>query len=205
MAYRPKIKKSDGTLEDLPIEAEQSVKLKTARTIGLSGVTSTPQSFDGTGNVTIPITEVPADIVTGLHAVATSGSYNDLTNKPTISSFSMSRGTYTLDTRYNIPATGIYLCFLKFTNSAGYTSVACLGTMSNKPSVDNGSYSGISSIYYDGGKKNVQITCEQVSSTALKYTLLISTSATSMPSKSFDGDGDFSLIMFKCGSLSAIS
>lgn len=204
MAYRPKIKKSDGTLEDLPIEAEQSVKLKNARTIGLSGVTSTPQSFDGTGNVSIPVTDVPASLVSGLHAVATSGSYNDLTNKPTISSFTMSKGTYSVNTQYNIPSTGIYLCFVIFENSAGYSSVACLGTMSNSTRVENSSYSGISSIYYDGGRKNVQLICEAVSSTANKYKLMISTSATSMPSKVFDGDGEITVVMFKCGSFSAL-
>ena len=53
MAYRPKIKNANGTLTDLPLEAETSVKLKTARTIGLSGVTATAKSFDGSGNVTI--------------------------------------------------------------------------------------------------------------------------------------------------------
>ena len=33
MAYRPKIKNANGTLTDLPLEAETAVKLKTARTI----------------------------------------------------------------------------------------------------------------------------------------------------------------------------
>ena len=50
----------------------------------MSGVTATAQSFDGSGNITIPITAVPASIVTGLAKVATSGSYTDLSNKPTI-------------------------------------------------------------------------------------------------------------------------
>ena len=66
MAYRPKIKNANGTLTDLPLEAETSVKLKTARTIGLSGVTATAKSFDGSGNVTIPVTEVPVSLLTGL-------------------------------------------------------------------------------------------------------------------------------------------
>ena len=66
MAYRPKIKNANGTLTDLPLEAETSVKLKTARTIGLSGVSATAKSFDGSGNVTIPVTEVPVSLLTGL-------------------------------------------------------------------------------------------------------------------------------------------
>lgn len=65
MAYRPKIKNANGTLTDLPLEAETAVKLKTARTIGLSGVSATAKSFDGTGNVTIPITGIPASLITG--------------------------------------------------------------------------------------------------------------------------------------------
>lgn len=65
MPYRPKIKNTNGTLTDLPIEAETAVKLKNARTIGLSGVTATAKSFDGSGNITIPITGVPASLITG--------------------------------------------------------------------------------------------------------------------------------------------
>lgn len=65
MPYRPNIKNSDGSLTDLPLEAETAVKLKTARTIGLSGVTATAKSFDGNGDITIPITAVPASLITG--------------------------------------------------------------------------------------------------------------------------------------------
>ena len=68
--------------------AGTATKLAAAKTIGLSGVTATAQSFDGSENITIPITAVPASIVTGLATVATSGSYNDLSNKPTIPSAS---------------------------------------------------------------------------------------------------------------------
>ena len=64
--------------------AGSATKLATARTIGLSGVTATAQSFNGTANITIPITAVPASIVSGLHKVATSGKYSDLTGTPTI-------------------------------------------------------------------------------------------------------------------------
>ena len=65
MPYRPKIKNADGSLKDLPIEAETSVKLKTGRSIGLSGVTATAKSFDGSGNITIPVTAVPVSLLTG--------------------------------------------------------------------------------------------------------------------------------------------
>lgn len=60
-------------------------KLKTARSIGISGgITATAATFDGTKDVSITVTGVPASIVSGLGTVATSNSYNDLDNKPTI-------------------------------------------------------------------------------------------------------------------------
>lgn len=45
--------------------AASATKLQTARTIGLSGVTATPQSFNGEANITIPITAVPTTLLTG--------------------------------------------------------------------------------------------------------------------------------------------
>lgn len=73
MPYRPKIKNSDGSLTDLPLEAETAVKLKTSRSIGLSGVTATAQSFNGTSAITIPITAVPATLLTGTASISTTG------------------------------------------------------------------------------------------------------------------------------------
>lgn len=59
--------------------------LKTARSIGISGgITATAATFDGSKDVSINVTGVPASIVSGLGTVATSNSYNDLDNKPTI-------------------------------------------------------------------------------------------------------------------------
>ena len=73
MAYRPNIKNADGSITDLPLEAEQAVKLKTSRTIGLSGVTATAKSFNGTNSITIPITAVPASLLTGTASISTTG------------------------------------------------------------------------------------------------------------------------------------
>lgn len=59
--------------------------LKTPRSIGISGgITATAATFDGSKDVNINVTGVPASIVSGLGTVATSNSYNDLDNKPTI-------------------------------------------------------------------------------------------------------------------------
>ncbi len=152
------------------------------------------------------ISSVSASKVSGLATVATTGSYNDLTNKPTFSSgITLDRTTVTLNRQYNIPATGVYLCFVSYLNAGSAKSVACLGTMSNNPRVDNGTCSGISSMYYDGGMKNIQLRCEYVSSTAIIYRLYISSSATTCPSARFDGDGTVTVIMYKISGLSAIS
>lgn len=60
-------------------------KLKTARSIGISGgITATAATFDGSKDVSINVTGIPASIVSGLGTVATSNSYTDLDNKPTI-------------------------------------------------------------------------------------------------------------------------
>lgn len=66
MPYRPKIKKDDGTLTDLPLEAETAVRLKNQRTIGLSGVSSTAKQFNGTSSVIIPITAIPTSLLKGI-------------------------------------------------------------------------------------------------------------------------------------------
>ena len=152
------------------------------------------------------ISSVSASKVTGLAEVATSGDYNDLINKPTISSgITLTRATIRLNQQYNIPATGVYLCFVSYLNAASMKGVACLGTMSNATSIDNGTCSGISSIYYDGGYKNIQLRCINVSSTAFIYRLYISTNATAAPTQLFDGDGTMTVIMYKISGLSAIT
>ena len=152
------------------------------------------------------ISSVSASKVTGLAEVATSGDYNDLINKPTISSgITLTRTTIRLNQQYNIPATGVYLCFVSYLNAASMKGVACLGTMSNATSIDNGTCSGISSIYYDGGYKNIQLRCINVSATAFIYRLYISTNATAAPTQLFDGDGTMTVIMYKISGLSAIT
>lgn len=45
--------------------ASTATKLAATKTIGLSGVTATAQAFDGSANITIPITAVPYSIITG--------------------------------------------------------------------------------------------------------------------------------------------
>lgn len=55
---------TDGTTAKNATLQEQAKKLQTPVSIGLSGVTATAQQFDGSQGITIPITEVPGQIVT---------------------------------------------------------------------------------------------------------------------------------------------
>lgn len=65
--------------------AGTATKLKTARSIGISGgITATAATFDGSKDVNINITGIPASLISGLGTVATSNSYTDLDNKPTV-------------------------------------------------------------------------------------------------------------------------
>lgn len=152
------------------------------------------------------INSVDASKVDGLATVATSGSYNDLTNKPSFSSgVDLSYSTYNLDKTYNIPATGLYLAFFRFTNAAGYPSVASLGTFSNRVNQVNASCSSVSTIY-DGAYKHVQLRCIYIGATQLKYELYISDDTKTMPYKKWDNPngGSYSLIMYKIGNYGAI-
>ena len=97
MPYRPTLKNSDGSVTDLPLEAETAVKLKTARTIGLSGVTATAKSFNGTGNITIPVTAVPASLITGdVHAKTAEKAVYD-TNTGTYSQLQINSSGHLMD------------------------------------------------------------------------------------------------------------
>jgi hypothetical protein len=62
-----------------------ATKWTTARSISLSGVTATAQTIDGSGNVAIPVTAVPATLLTGTAAINTTGSAAKLTTARTIS------------------------------------------------------------------------------------------------------------------------
>lgn len=56
---------TDGTTAKNATLQKQTEKLQTPVSIGLSGVTATVQQFDGSQGITIPITEVPGQIVEG--------------------------------------------------------------------------------------------------------------------------------------------
>lgn len=61
--------------------ASTATKLATARSIDINGLTTTPASFDGSGNVAITVTGVPAALLTGT-VTATSVAWSGVTGKP---------------------------------------------------------------------------------------------------------------------------
>lgn len=61
-----------------------ATKWSTARTITITGVTATSQTIDGTGNISIPITAIPATLLTGTASINTTGSAAKLTTARTI-------------------------------------------------------------------------------------------------------------------------
>jgi hypothetical protein len=79
-----------------------ATKWTTVRTITLSGVTATAQNIDGSGNVTVPVTAIPATLLTGTAAVNTTGSAAKLTTPRTISASGDATWTTTFDGSANV-------------------------------------------------------------------------------------------------------
>jgi len=79
-----------------------ATKWTTPRTITLSGVTATNQTIDGSGNVTIPVTAVPATLLSGTAAINTTGSAAKLTTARTISATGDAAWTTTFDGSQNV-------------------------------------------------------------------------------------------------------
>ncbi|WP_210150161.1 hypothetical protein [Chryseobacterium scophthalmum] len=79
-----------------------ATKWAAPRTITLSGVTATVQTIDGTGNVTIPITAVPATLLTGTAAINTTGSAAKLTTPRTIAASGDATWATTFDGSANV-------------------------------------------------------------------------------------------------------
>jgi hypothetical protein len=99
--YKAKYKKSDGTLVEIPIEASQSVKLKTSRSIGINGLDAESASFNGTSAVKIKVTGVPAELlygtgeidITGNAASATEATHAASADEATNAGYATNAGT----------------------------------------------------------------------------------------------------------------
>jgi len=79
-----------------------ATKWTTPRTITLSGVTATAQTIDGSGNVAVPVTAVPATLLTGTASINTTGSAAKLTTPRTISASGDATWTATFDGSANV-------------------------------------------------------------------------------------------------------
>lgn len=99
LAFKSTITQSDisGSISASKISGAvaNATQLETARTIGVSGVTATAQSFDGTANIVIPITAVPASLLTGQVSIDSSGNSDTATKLKTARDISLSGVTAT--------------------------------------------------------------------------------------------------------------
>ncbi len=138
-----------------------ATKWTTVRSIGLSGVTSTAQNIDGSGNVTIPVTAVPATLLTGTAAINTTGSSAKLTTPRTISA--TGDGTWNVSFDGSANVTSAFTLAATGVTAGTYDEV----TVDSKGRVIAGnnsvkSYttaiSGTASVIHNLGTRNVDVT-----------------------------------------------
>lgn len=138
-----------------------ATKWSASRTITLSGVTATAQTIDGSGNVTIPVTAVPATLLTGTAAVNTTGSAAKLTTPRTISATGDGAWTVTFDGSTNVTsaltlaATGVAAgTYDEVTVDAKGRVIAGGSTTKSYTT----SVSGTASVAHNLGTRNVDVT-----------------------------------------------
>ena len=123
--------------------AATATKLYTARTVGLSGVTATAQSFDGSANITIPITAVPSSLLSGTASINTTGSAATLTTARTIAISGGATGTATSfdgSANISIPVTSLDATKLTGTASINITGTATKATQDASGNVITSTY-----------------------------------------------------------------
>ena len=101
------------------LAADRAIKLETPRTISLSGVTATSQSFDGTANIDIPVLAVPYSLLTDvpIASATASGIVTNLTQ--TIAGNKTFTGTssFTNSIVFNTPISGGYARGITYKNN----------------------------------------------------------------------------------------
>ena len=101
------------------LAADRAIKLETPRTISLSGVTATSQSFDGTANIDIPVLAVPYSLLTDvpIASATASGIVTNLTQ--TIAGNKTFTGTssFTNSIVFNTPISGSYARGILYKNN----------------------------------------------------------------------------------------
>lgn len=174
----------------------------TSAKIASSAVTSAKIATSAVTNT--KISSVSASKVTGLAKVATSGSYNDLSDKPNMGGgFNFKKYIFYA---WEPPAEieeGLYLASAIFTNAGSFANALSFGTIAYNKSLENGSYSNISSVIFDGEEMKVQM---HINNYKGKLTLAIeqSDNQKGCPYKSFDADGSFLIFLYKLSDLGTL-
>ena len=101
------------------LAADRAIKLETPRTISLSGVTATSQSFDGTANIDIPVLAVPYSLLTNVPIASATVSGIVTNSTQTIAGNKTFTGTssFTNSIVFNTPISGSYARGILYKNN----------------------------------------------------------------------------------------
>lgn len=101
------------------LAADRAIKLETPRTISLSGVTATSQSFDGTANIDIPVLAVPYSLLTNVPIASATVSGIVTNSTQTIAGNKTFTGTssFTNSIVFNAPISGGYARGITYKNN----------------------------------------------------------------------------------------
>lgn len=101
------------------LAADRAIKLETPRTISLSGVTATSQSFDGTANIDIPVLAVPYSLLTNVPIASDTVSGIVTNSTQTIAGDKTFTGTnsFTNSIVFNTPISGGYARGILYRNN----------------------------------------------------------------------------------------
>ncbi|WP_029297156.1 phage tail protein [Chryseobacterium hispalense] len=138
-----------------------ATKWTTARTITLSGVTATAQTIDGSGNISVPITAVPATLLTGTAAINTTGSAAKLTTPRTISATGDGTWSVSFDGSANVTSAITLASSGVTAGTYSRVTVNAKGLVtagSNVSKTYTTNISGTSTIAHNLGTLNVEIT-----------------------------------------------
>ncbi|WP_294203152.1 hypothetical protein [uncultured Chryseobacterium sp.] len=138
-----------------------ATKWATGRTIALSGVTATTQTIDGTTNITIPITAVPATLLTGIASINTTGSAALLTTARTIAASGDGTWSVTFDGSANVTSTFTLANTGVAAGTYDAVTVDAKGRVtagSNTARSYNTAISGPSTIVHNLGTRAIQVT-----------------------------------------------
>jgi len=150
------------------------------------------------------IDSVSASKVKGLHKVATSGSYNDLIDKPSGNGLQLTKYEYSLSTKYPINE-GLFLCYVRWHNRGSVYGVSGCGLLSISKWAEAGCYSGVSAVYESDNIK-IQIECS-IRDDSMRFSMYESRDGDGnyAPNDSGFFDGGADVVLYKLGDTSCVS